>query len=298
MTYMLSQLLQAAQRRLGNLEETIATGGSTSTAIDTKLTDKYADDDLIDGTLFVTYDAGGSSAAPENELALITGYTAATNTISCGTSAFTVAVAAGDRIGIARPIYPLYTMISLANDALTGLGDISLVDISTTTVSDKAEYDWSVAWKRKPPFRIDIQTRTDAPTLDNDWAEIFGWYVVPATANTAGKIIFPNSLDASKLLRIWYVDKHPTLTAYNSYLSETIQPELAICMLVNRALEWQVTRTSGSDEFLKQRWNDAKDALDEARRRWPIYRSPRSPKIFTTRGQLHSTDVSKINIGE
>jgi len=78
------------------LTDIIATGGSVSTIIDTN-SRFTADNALLNGTAFVTLDAGGAAAAPEGEYRAITGYAASTETFTVGTN-FSVAVAAGDYI--------------------------------------------------------------------------------------------------------------------------------------------------------------------------------------------------------
>jgi len=119
----LTHVLQTLYRRLGG-KVTTATGGSTTTAIDTKLEAELEEgntDDIFNGgTLIVLEDAGLAFAAPEGEFSRITDYDAATTTITFS-PALTTAPASGDKIVIALPDFPLYDMIEVVNDALRDL---------------------------------------------------------------------------------------------------------------------------------------------------------------------------------
>lgn len=280
MAYVLSDFLSGAYRALGQMEVTTATGGSTTTVIDTKLTDTYGDDDLVNGAVFVIRDAGGASAAPEKEYARISAYNATTNTITLDT-ALSAAVASGDTVGIVKSIYPIRTMIELANDALLSLGTIGLVDTTTLSgVGSQTEYAWAVAWKYKPPSRIDAQAIT-TDSNDNKWYKVEGWYVVPAAAGSTGLIVFDDNPPANHYLRIWYEATHPRLSAYSDAVNEVIHPELAVALLSEKALNWQNSRNSGSDQFMRELENKWIIKAQDAREMYPLWKPKRQPRPYT-----------------
>src|SRR5574343_1794055 len=98
MTTAFDAMLQLA-RLVGLLIEDKATSGSTTTIVCSNLytlADTSLDNALNGGTAFVVTDAGGAGAAPENESARITGYTAAAGTVTLATGDLSAAVAAGD----------------------------------------------------------------------------------------------------------------------------------------------------------------------------------------------------------
>jgi hypothetical protein len=262
-------LLRKAYLALGQMEVTTATGGSTTTVIDTKLADIYGDDDLVNSTVFVIRDAAGGSAAPEGQAEIISAYIQATNTITLK-SALTAAVGAGDTIGIAKNIWPLYTMIELVNDALGSLGSIVLTDTSLTTVEKQTEYTLPVDLKYKLN-RVQMQTNENT----NDYVDLHNWTVVPAIAGTAGILAFTEELAAGMTLKLWYEAEHPRLSAMSDKLSETIHSEYATRLIVDRALEYQTRRTSGTDNFLLQTANKAMNDVMEARRK---YEQPKNKK--------------------
>lgn len=267
-------LLRKAYLALGQMEVTTATGGSTTTIIDTKLAEIYGDDDLINNAAFIIRDAGGAGAAPEGEAQIISDNVQATTTITLK-AALTVAVAAGDTIGIAKNVWPLYTMIEIVNDALASLGTISLVDESITTTEDTTEYTLPVAMK----YKLDrVQFQNDLVT--NDYVDVHNWSVIPATAGSTGLLTFTSPFIAGRKLKLWYEAEHPRLSAMSDKLSETIHSELATRLIVSQALEYQTRRTSGTDSFMLQTANKAMADLQDARVRFPIMKAKKT-KILT-----------------
>ena len=265
----LSNLLQAVYLELGQLQVSTATAGDTTFVTDSKMIGTGGKDDVWkNGAAFIIEDAAGAGAAPEGEYDLITAYDDSTGKFTAG---FTVAPASGDIYGIVSEYYPLYTMIELCNAGLRGLGDLTLIDTTTLdTASNKTEYAAATTWKRRPPQRIDFQgDTTDAN--DNRWIQVFAWEFIPAAPGTAGLIIFRDQFVADRGIRVWYYDKHPRLNTYADSVAEVIAPELAVATCVERALRWQNSRLGGGDDFLMQRWNDAKQDLAIVKRAYPIW---------------------------
>src|SRR5688500_61890 len=93
--FQLTHLLQKAYRRLKVARTSTATGGSTTTIVDTKLADYLGDsneDDVLNGgSVIIVKDT--AVAAPEGEFSRISDYDDA-GTIT--TSTLTAAVASGD----------------------------------------------------------------------------------------------------------------------------------------------------------------------------------------------------------
>ena len=119
----LTHVLQTFYRRVAG-KVTLVTGGSVSTAIDTKLADELEDgnaDDIYNGgTLIVVEDAAGTAVAPEGEFTRITDYVASTTTMTLS-PALTAALATDDRVLIVGPEFPLYDMIEVVHAALKDL---------------------------------------------------------------------------------------------------------------------------------------------------------------------------------
>ncbi|MBW8012501.1 MAG: hypothetical protein FVQ83_14895 [Chloroflexi bacterium] len=280
MAFNLSNLVQAIYTELGQLTASTATGGSTTTAVDSKLQGQYGDDDWKDGALFVIRDAAGAGAAPEGEFSRISAYDDDGSDGTFTIDSLTAAIASGDTFGFVNAYYPLHSMIELVNAALRALGDIALVDTTTLdTESSKTEYAAAVAWKRRRPLAVDIQGKTGDGN-DNRWVRVYDWDFVPAAPGSTGLIIFKSQPTSSRDIRVWYKDAHPRLSDYDDVVSETITPELAVAVGVERALRWQNSRAGGGDPFLLERWNDAKVELERAKTAFPVWTPRRSAKLM------------------
>ena len=178
MSYTLSTLLVDVYGELGQLTVSTATGGTTSTIVDSKQGDQHGDEDSIMWSAFIIEDAGGESAAPEGEMALVTSYTDSTGTFTSAASSWTVAPATGDIYAWANDFYPYYDTIRALNRGLKALGEIPLVDTTTLdVVAGQTEYTYATTWKRNPPFRVDLETKED--TDDNQWRHR-GYYLLGA----------------------------------------------------------------------------------------------------------------------
>ena len=269
-------ILRKAYLALGQMEVTTATGGSTTTVVDTKLTESFGDDDLVNCSVFVIRDAGGASAAPEGEVGVVSDNVQSTGTLTLR-AALTTAVAVGDTVGIVKNVWPLYTMIEIVNDALASLGTIQLVDTSLTTVSGQTEYALPVTLKHKV---TNVQIQTNTETSNNEYADMNNWYIVPAAAGATGLLIFQVEPESGLTLKVWYEAEHPRLSAMSDVLSETIHSELATRLVVDRALEYQTRRTSGTDQFLLQTANKAMQDVEMARRAFSVPKR-RHAKILT-----------------
>lgn len=275
MTYKLSELLQDILLDMGQLRVSVATGGSTTTVVDSKLaTAGSTDDDAWNkSTLFIVRDAGGAEAAPHGEFQFVSDYVGSTGTFTV--DPFTAAIGSGDVFAWSSEYFPVFNMIEIANAGLKFLGDISLVDSTTLdSAASQTEYVGAVAWKRKPPFMIEIQGRT-GDSNDNKWTTISNWKYVPAAAGTGATIEFREQPLAGRDLRIWYMDTHPDLTAFDSVIHETIHPKLAFAAATEGVLQWQNARLEGNNNFWMQKLNDAKDRLEIAKQKYKIWQPPK-----------------------
>ena len=277
MALTLSDVLQAGYAELGQLNVSLATGGSTTTITDTTQTD--GDDDAWkDGAAFVVNTTDGLS--PIGQFQRVSAYVAATGVLTVDT-AFSTAIGAGDTYGLVGSYYPLRQMIKSVNDALRSLGDVDLTDTTTLdTAVATTEYAASATWKRAAPFRVDIQGITGSSSTDNSWRVIQDWEYVPAVAGSAGKIIFRDYQPASRDIRVWYKGPHPTLAAYSDVVAEIHDPEIVVHAFVAKALEWQNTRSQGADQFLLQRGQKAEQKLANLMVERPRQRVRRKPRLL------------------
>lgn len=272
----LFDLLKKAYISLGHMEISTATGGTTSTIIDTKLGDKYGDGDIVGSSVFIIRDAGGLSAAPEQEVSRITDYVQSTNTITVS-PVFSSAVASGDTYGVAKPIIEIDTMKELANMALQGLGTIQLTDTSITTVDGQTEYSLPATLK----YKIDlIQMATNNDSGNYEFNDISGWYQINSGPGSTGMLVFNHELPPGYILKLFYEAEHPRVQNMSDSIAEVLHSEYATRLVVDRVLEYQVRRTNGTDPFLLQTANKSMQDVMEARSRFANQKHKR-PKYLT-----------------
>jgi hypothetical protein len=275
----LSKVMERAWRETGFSVDILATGGSTTTIIDTN-SQYTSDDSLVGGTALVVRDSAGASGAPEGEFQRISDYVASTTTFTVG-SAFSSAVAAGDSILLATPRIRLPQMRQAVNDGLANLGTISLVDTSLTAAANQTEYALPVGLKIKRLLDVQYNTITN-DSNDNQYRSIIGQTTyIPAAPGSTGLLILPQ-LPASRTIKIVYEGVHPVLFAYSDKVSETIQEELAVAAAIDKALTWYVSKRGDSalGTFTIQRWNDAKQTLKMQLSEKPVFRIKPKAKFF------------------
>lgn len=288
MTYNATQLqlthvLQRLYRRVGG-KVLFATGGSTSTVIDTKLIDDLAEsneDDIYNGgTIIVIDDAGGANAAPEGEFSRITDYDAI-NATATFSPVLTTAIASGDRVIIAPVDFPLYDMIEVVNDALKSLGDIPSMDTSITTVAGQYEYTLPLALKGRELLKVEM-----IGNGDQKYSEVPSWRITPAAGGSTGTILFPSLSDGFSI-RITSAGKHPRVEAFDDFINEYIHPEVVHAVVYAHALQWKNDSSlisGGADQALLSLEQKAWSQLDRAKYEHKIEIPPKRVQGFPSWG--------------
>jgi hypothetical protein len=273
----LTNLLQKAYSRLGQTTTYRATGGSTTTIVNSAWQAAGLDDDTFNGGAIVVISTA-DGLAPVGELSYATAYDEGTTTLTFS-PALTAAIESGDRVAFLRPLYPLDDMIEIVNDVLHEIGKIALTpDTSITTVDSQTEYTLPVALRRSRIFRAEYQANTgDAD--DNDWTEI-QIDEVPGDAGEASSIRLPQ-LDAGRTVRLWYIDYHPRVDDFDDYIHESIPEELIVAYVVAYAREWYVGRTQSSDQTDIQLLNKALADLDVMKREHKVYKPVKQNRYLT-----------------
>lgn len=275
MSLLLWQLIRDVYQHLGRSEVSTATGGATTNLVDSKLAESSQDDAYNGGAIIILSADGG---APEGEIQPVANYAGSTGTFTFE-GPMTTAPAAGDLYLRVDPYFPYRNIIEQVNKALVKLGEITLVDTaSLDTISGQTEYPVAVAWKRRPPIRVDIQTQPGDPD-NNRWEEILWWTYVPAAAGTPGQIVFDRALPAGRDLRVWYSASHPRVSAYNDAINELIHPAVAVAAVTVEALTWQTARLSGKDTALLAQLESAKAELAQLKQYYPLWKPSRRARM-------------------
>ncbi|RPI95493.1 MAG: hypothetical protein EHM40_02765 [Chloroflexi bacterium] len=203
------------------------TGGSSVTLADSSLTGKYDDDSFKDAITFirVTTDA----LAPVDQYSVISAFTDSSGTFTFS-PALTAVVGAGDYYAVADPIWNLYTVLRLVNQAFQKMGLISLTDVSLTGAAATLRYNLPAAVARYPIEKVEIGNNTDGwPDYTTKCEKIH-----PATSTGTHVLEFKDqppydgTTPANQTFRIWYKGYHATLDTYEDAISGTIPDPLAI----------------------------------------------------------------------
>lgn len=274
MAYTLFDLLVGVYSTIGKLNVGQATGGSTTTIVDTALSKDVDNNAWQGGSYFIISTTDGLT--PEGLMGLITASGASAQTFTFDTIA--TAVGAGDRYGYTSPEYGLYQMINACNSGLRSLGSVSLVDTSLTVTAQQTEYALPVALKRQPPLQVLIPTDTD--TDNQKYKDVRGWKVLPAGPGSTGTLILPDDNLVGKTISLVYLAAHPELRDSTDVVSEYIEPELAKWASVHAALMWQNGRTGGTNEGVREGLLDAKDELAVAKRTYRVWKPKRHARTM------------------
>jgi len=239
--YNLFNLVHLTLRSLNVLKEGTATGGSTTTVIDTALLSRYEDDYWNGGTVGITYDGGGASAAPEGEFAVISNSDSSLSTVTCGT--LTAAVASGDKYFIADDTYQLYDVIGAINRSLNNI-EIPIWD--ETSVGDIAanqtEYSLPSDAKRgasSRKLRVWLE-RDKNDSNDQRWVEILNWRVEHSgIGGNADVLVLPYQYNSGYAVALEYAAPHPTLIAASDSLNEEVPWEMVVYSATVDLLWWR-----------------------------------------------------------
>ena len=266
----LGQLLERVYRSIhSDVVDGVASGGSTTTIVDSALSGKYQASKFKGWSAFISRTTDG--AAPQSQYGIISAYA---NNGTATIPALSADVEAGDEYSFCKPDVPLYTLIKLCNDGLRALGRIPLVDTSLTVGASTIRYTLPIAIKGRKPTLVYFRNpttfvRAPAPNFD----------IEPAASGQQSVLVFKKQstvLNTTNVFQVYdgwtivvhYEGMHEPLTAYNSPVNETIHDELAVAACVEKALEWKVFPRQRKND--KENWNQARQALEEARSLYPV----------------------------
>lgn len=222
--FQLTHLLQEVYTRLEQTKAVTATGGSTTTVIDTTLSSAYLANNFAGYTAFVTKDSAGAGAAPEGEFQRVSAYNETTKTLTVDT-AFTVAVAAGDVVTLAKgAAYPLTDVKRICNQVLQKMGAVRQLDSSLTTADNQTEYTVPLACKGKV-IDVWLQLHND-DSDDNQWTPI-PHKIIPAASGSTETLVIEQYTAGYKIGLEWE-GLHAVVSAYADPICEYIPREYVV----------------------------------------------------------------------
>ena len=237
----LGKIIEKVGEALGLTKFTsIATGGSTTTIVDTALATRYATNGFKQHIVIITKTTDG--AAPQGEFGLFptAHWVTATKTFTIPT--VSAAVEAGDLYTVIKPTIPIYELLSQINVGLGKLDAIALVDTSLTTLNETREYTLPIATKGYEIQDVKIGNSTTGYFRHTDYL------IRRAVGGSTETIVFttqpPIDLNtpANHTIEITYLAKPSVLSVYSDAVSEKYADELVISQVALSVLEYHMNK--------------------------------------------------------
>lgn len=289
----LGKLLENVYRACGlQVLRRKATGGTTTTLVDSAYTNKRGDNYFAQGAngghiLFVSETTDG--AAPQGQFGEVSGF------VNSGGPTFTVptmtaAPESGDVYAVMKPVIPLYEMISAVNAGLRRLGNQDRVNTSLTGLADTLAYTLPSGVNATNIKRIEIGS--DDP--DYGWKDAHGYSIQPQTAGTGDQLIFTHqppydsTTPANYTIKITYHGPHAALSAYSDYVEKSISDELAIAICAEAAWEYLMQKRPASygDKTKMAQYQAIQARSQQAQIMFPIRSKPGNAQRRLTLGEL------------
>lgn len=217
----LFEIMREVIRNLQMVREGTATGGTTTTLIDTNLSDP--DDYYNGGVLFIDL------ASPT--VVQITDWALLTKTFTIPTVA---EVTSGKTFTVANERFPIDVLKNVVNRALRNeIGKIGKMDTSLTIVQDQKEYTL--------PSGVSDVRRVEYGDADSGYKVHYGW------KEEYGKIRFLSSYPSTGNLRLHYGFTHVALSAYSDLIDDMVDREYLITAATYLALSWRKLKVGDNE---------------------------------------------------
>ena len=234
-----------------------ATGGSTTTVIDTNYLKKIDNRYFDDGTAFILKSTDGE--LPQSTFSVVTKSDQASGVLTLQDAL--TEVAAGDIYGVAPRRYPLYLMTQMINNALYLDGYIPRNDVTLTTVAAQKEYTMPVGMSRNLR-EIWVQTRDDSDM--NDWIPVVNYNINYSDTGSQDTLVLAYELQAGRTLMLRYAEPHGVLRLATDKLNDVVHPDRIIYQASAEAMRWYKDKTrlvylEGTITTLERKAQTAKD---------------------------------------
>lgn len=225
MTDTLATLTLALARAIATVKSGAATGGSTTTLVDTGFYNPEVDDYWNNGAIW--FQSGNNAG----KSAIITDWANSSKTFTFATQAG--ACAAGNLYSVTHRDFPRWLLRQAVNRALQEIGGVGASNTTLTTVGGQEEY--SLPASVNHVLRVEVARSTSTPY---DYQPHHNWKVI------GDKLRFDPShipCDAGLIIRLTYSELAVSeLTADTDTVNELIHPDLVVWKAAVFALAWRV----------------------------------------------------------
>lgn len=264
----------------------VATGGSTTTVVDSGLANKKGDGYYAQGNngghiLFLSQTT--DRAAPEGQYGEVSAFTLSTSTPTFTIPTLTATAAAGDIYSVMKPTILLQEITAQCNEGLRRLPPLELVDTSLTTSANTLAYTLPFAVGQYELLGVEVGNDTLG------WSDAPGFSVTPASGSTQDKLVFTSfpfydaNTPGNATIKIRYRAKHPVMSIYSDTLEKSVPDNLAIAVCAEAAWELLMSKRLNwwGDKTKVAMYNAIQKRADRARLENPIRIKPanRMPRI-------------------
>lgn len=224
---------------LGTARTGTATGGSTTTIVDTNGLKLVENDYYNEGTAFILKDAGGAIDISKN-FSIIKDFNSTSKTLTLYTGVAS-AVTADDIYGVANRRYPLWLLIQKINNVLMMDGDIPVEDTSLTTVENQTVYALPSGIVARDLRQVLVATDTDS--AHPYYRSVVNWEVSYADAGSIGNLELDYALPSGFTLLLKYATSHAELREASDALHDAIHPDRIVYQVCADSLRWYKDKT-------------------------------------------------------
>lgn len=239
MSVTLFDLVWRCMVELGTARTGTATGGSTTTLIDTNGLKLVDNDYYNEGSLFILKDAGGAISLT-GTFSGVKDFNSTSKTLTLYT-AMATPITADDIYGVANRRYPIFLLTQKINNVLMLDGDIPVEDTSLTTVANQLTYDLPDGVIARDLRQVWVATDTTAGRLD--YVPVVNWKIRHASAGSAGDLELDYELPAGYNLLLRYATPHAELRDATDALHNAVHPDRVVYQVCADALRWYKDKT-------------------------------------------------------
>lgn len=254
--------LHQTARLLEDVHESLATGGTTSTLVDTTL--NFNDSWWTGGTLFI------HTGALAGRTIKVTGYNNTTKTVSF--AAQTSAIVAGVRYSLARAHFDRQLLVDAINAALGELGTVTQINTALLVTADTTDYTLPAGVANL--VRVDTTADLVAPIT---WSNSHFW------REDAGSLRFDNGkapTEVGAAIRVFYNLPHAEVSADADVIALAINPARLAWSAAYYAV-LQRSKVVSNDERLKDFLKMAAGNKAALEIQYPVVKMQPTPKLAT-----------------
>ena len=254
----------ATAKAIRGLVESEATGGSTTTLIDTALDDPpfyLSADEYNGGTLWIK---SGSNADISVK---ITDFSLSNATFTFATQ--THAIAADIKYAVLKKDFPKYILIQSVNQALEEIGPLPATDMTLTTVAHQRAYTLPSGVHNIK--RVKISTATSTPYR---WKPHYNWEEIE------GEIVFDTDHEPSVdsyYIHLTYIAEHTEISADADTITDLLHVDHLAYRASKFAWRWRNDKDESQDEHVINRLNEATILSDKMAKDHPLPTARKEP---------------------